>query len=647
MEPTKRVGDSSLSSAKKKRKSQPKLDGFFIKPLACVVDNASKDVVNASGSASGSNVATSVGSNSQNVTHSQDLIKKTKRRWRPQWNLLHPWVYLCKTMLNESIIKCTFCEEAKKANTYTQEGSAVFMISALYDHSRSKDHVDAVHLLNAEKRMKDAGRGPLDDGVESMIHTEQMRILSCMKVVYFCACEDITLDKYLSHCKLLRELSTPNMPASDEYGSYVNPVSGREMMLAVKDHVKMHMLAEMRANPFYSILIDESTDRTMEKHLIVYVIYVGNKGKGRARCCFVELLPVIDANAKGIYNALIEFLECIGLDVNKLIAIATDGASVMIGHNTGLVARFQNDMPRIMGVHCIAHRQALAAKDGFVSHPHVYAFVDKVANKVYAWLGKSGKRHEELWKIMSEYDMGDVKALQIHSVRWLSRGQVMERFVNIMPAVLEQWQRHEKKWYGYATLFVVQFMIHLLADVLVELNKLNVEFQRQEMDVTTIGALINLTFEKLNRRYITSDANNFGVGSPYLFAFLKMAKEGKVVYTDANGKSHSHVLKFKAIPTVKNGKKTAESDECEEDVVNKDVENEDANNLDLNVLPEESAKENGSLEECISMAKSYVQNILDGLNRRFEDLPIFNAFKIFCSSCYPVNAIDREKKTQE
>ncbi|MCO5547301.1 hypothetical protein L7F22_000749, partial [Adiantum nelumboides] len=223
----------------------------------------------------------------------------------------------------------------------------------------------------------------------------------------------------------------------------------------------------------------------------------------------------------------------------------------------------------------------------------------------------------------------------------------MERFVNIMPAVLEQWQRHEKKWYGYATLFVVQFMIHFLADVLVELNKLNVEFQRQEMDVITIGALIDLTFEKLNRRYITSDANNFGVGSPYLFAFLKITKEGKVVYADANGKSHSHVLKFKALPTVKKGKKTAESDECEEDVVNKDVENEDANNLDLNVLPEESAKENGSLEECISMARSYVQNILDGLNRRFEDLSIFNAFKIFCPSCYPVNAIDREKKTQE
>ncbi|MCO5562503.1 hypothetical protein L7F22_016130, partial [Adiantum nelumboides] len=161
MEPTKRVGDSSLSSAKKKRKSQPKLDGFFIKPLACVVDNASKDVVNTSGSVSGNNVATSVGSNSQNVTQSQDSIKKTKRRWRPQWNLLHPWAYLCKTMLNESIIKCTFCEETKKANTYTQEGSAVFMISALHDHSRSKDRVDTVHLLNAKKCMKDAVEGLL------------------------------------------------------------------------------------------------------------------------------------------------------------------------------------------------------------------------------------------------------------------------------------------------------------------------------------------------------------------------------------------------------------------------------------------------------------------------------------------------------
>ncbi|MCO5594746.1 hypothetical protein L7F22_048779 [Adiantum nelumboides] len=438
----------------------------------------------------------------------------------------------------------------------------------------TKDHADSVRWLNAKKRMLDTGRAPLDDGIDSMVHTEQMRILSCLKVVYFCECEDIPLDKYPSHWKLLCELNTPNMLAFDEYGSYVNPVSGREMMLAIRDHVKKHILADICASPFYSVLIDESTDRTMEKHLIVYVTYVSNRGKGRANCCFVELLPIDNADAKSIFDALTQFLEDIVLNVNKLIAIATDGASVMTNK------LWQQRMDLCLILMCMLLLTKLLIK---------------------SWLGKSGKRHEELWKIMSEYDLGDVKALQIYSEQWLSRGKVMERLVNIMPAILEQWNYREKKWYEYATMFVVQFMIHLSVNILVELNKLNVEFKRQEMDMTTIGALIDLTFEKLTRRYLTNDAKNFGVGSHYLSTFLGMAKEGKLVYIYANGKSHSHALKFKPIIKVKKGKKATDTSECEE----KDIENEDVENLDLNAFP----KEIGSLDECIAMAKSYVQNI--------------------------------------
>ncbi|KAH7424145.1 hypothetical protein KP509_12G092200 [Ceratopteris richardii] len=320
--------------------------------------------------------------------------------------------------------------------------------------------------------------------------------------------------------------------------SYINAVSGREMLLVIHDYVK-------------------STDRTIHKHLIIYILYITNGGKDHVKCDFIELLAMENGSAKCIYDVVTRFLSDNMLDMHKLIALATDGASVMIRNKTGVVACFQESIPYIMGVHCIAHRQALAAKDGFITHPHVYAFVDKVANKVYSWLEKSSKRHDELWKIMSAYDMLDVKALQIHSVRWLSRGQVMERLKS--------------------TIFCVQFMIHFLVDVLKELNKLNMEFQRHEMDVISISAMLDLTIEKLKRRYLDVDANNF----------------------------------------------------------------------DLNALPCDNAKYNGSLDECISMAKVYVTNILDSLNKHFEDISVYNAFKVFSPSSYLPDVYDREKMTLE
>ncbi|KAH7428076.1 hypothetical protein KP509_10G074500 [Ceratopteris richardii] len=344
----------------------------------------------------------------------------------------------------------------------------------------------------------------------------------------------------------------------------MNSVSGREMFLSIKDHTKKMVMSKIQLSHFYSLLIDESTDHNIKKHLIVYVLYLNDARKGSANSTFVELLPMENGNAKGISKNLCKVIEDNLLELEKLVAIATDGAFVMIGHKTGVVSHFQEILPRVMGVHCIAHRQALVTKHGFIDHPHVYAFVDKVANK------------------------------------WISRGHVMQRLVSIMPAILEQWSCQEKKWYKYATIYVVQFMIHCLADVLMELNKLNVEFQKQEMDITTIGALIDFTFEKLSRRYLCSHILDFAISSPHLSSFLKMTTENMFAYEDVDGKLHTHILRIESI---------------------------------------------GSLEECISMAQIYVKNILNAMNKGFEDSPIFNSFKVFSQSSYPSDAVEREKIT--
>ncbi|KAH7439136.1 hypothetical protein KP509_04G046900 [Ceratopteris richardii] len=447
-----------------------------------------------------------------------------------------------------------------------------------------------------------------------------------MKIILFCALEDIPLEKYPSHCRLLRDLGTPSMP------SYINAVLGREMLIVIHDYVKLQLMFEIRSSLFYSLLIDESTDRTIHKHLIIYILYITNWGKSHVKCDFVELLAVENGSAKCIYDVVTKFLSDNMLDMHKLIAIATDGASVMIGHKTGIVVRFQESMPYIMGVDCIAHRQALAAKDGFITHAHVYAFVDKVANKVYSWLGKSSKRHDELWKIMSEYGMLDVKALQIHSIRWLSRGQVMERLVNMMPTILQQWEQSEKKWYKKSL-----FMIDFLDDVLKELNKINMEFQWHEMDVTSISAMLELTIEKLKRRYLDVDANNFGLNSPYLSSFLKIAKDFELLYEDANGDSHVHALRCEPIPIDIKRKNAKELNDSKHD----------DDGIDLNALPCDNAKYNGCLDECISMAKVYVTNIIDSLKKHFEDISFYNAFKVFSPSSYPHDAYDREKMTLE
>lgn len=48
-----------------------------------------------------------------------------------------------------------------------------------------------------------------------------------------------------------------------------------------------------------------------------------------------------------------------------MIGFGADGASVNFGVNNGVYKKLADDMPWLLGIHCVAHRLELAAKDAF------------------------------------------------------------------------------------------------------------------------------------------------------------------------------------------------------------------------------------------------------------------------------------------
>ena len=55
---------------------------------------------------------------------------------------------------------------------------------------------------------------------------------------------------------------------------------------------------------------------------------------------------------------------------------------------------------------------------------------------MYGWVGMSSLRNGELQGLLKIMDLEKVKLLHVHSVRWLSVGQVMMRFADILSALL-------------------------------------------------------------------------------------------------------------------------------------------------------------------------------------------------------------------
>ena len=59
--------------------------------------------------------------------------------------------------------------------------------------------------------------------------------------------------------------------------------------------------------------------------------------------------------------------------LSKLVTMGSDGASVMLGKKSGVLALLKEQQPSLIGIHCSAHRLELCYKD---------------AIKKYLWLEK-------------------------------------------------------------------------------------------------------------------------------------------------------------------------------------------------------------------------------------------------------------------
>ena len=157
--------------------------------------------------------------------------------------------------------------------------------------------------------------------------------------------------------------------------------------------------------------------------MLIYVYYIKN---GEARTAFLCLKTITGTpNAPTIKAALKEALEEHGIYI-KAVAFGADGASTMMGVDSGVAALLKRDgKPFLLVFHCICHRLALAAGDAYkeVDFAHdLGGFVQKTYN-VFA---RSAKKRGEFSEVAKKYDEGKVTFKKQHAVRWLSKASALE-----------------------------------------------------------------------------------------------------------------------------------------------------------------------------------------------------------------------------
>jgi len=193
--------------------------------------------------------------------------------------------------------------------------------------------------------------------------------------------------------------------------------------------------------------------------------------------------------AKDIYNVVKQFMTDNDIPLINFISIAADGAPNMMGRNKGVLKLLKDDQPDMMAVHCIIHRENLAAATLSPQLDEILKKVVKVINYI-----KSRPKTERLFKqFCQEMNEEYVRVLLHTQVRWLSKGKCLERFVSLYDTLLEFGE--EKVDFQFMKCKKAKALIFYLADIFGKLNVLNKELQGKQKTLidckTKIFAFIN------------------------------------------------------------------------------------------------------------------------------------------------------------
>ena len=194
-------------------------------------------------------------------------------------------------------------------------------------------------------------------------------------------------------------------------------------------------MTRLKSAVAFAIAIDESTDIALEKHCVIYVKYVY---RGKARVEFLGILNLTSGGgAESIMSALLEFLEDKGLDLDKFLAFGSDGCSVMLGKDTGVVTRLKRAVqPMMVAIHCICHRLQLGCVDASKKINFAGKW-EKVLNHIYSHFSRSTEK-SDAWREIAQNLTGRWSKL-VHSckTRWLSRDGCVTSIQKQLPSLIK------------------------------------------------------------------------------------------------------------------------------------------------------------------------------------------------------------------
>ena len=238
------------------------------------------------------------------------------------------------------------------------------------------------------------------------------------------------------------------------------------------------------------------------------IVFIRTLENGLAINKYATIQGVKKSDANGVLASIVNGFEDVGINSWKdsLVACGSDGASVMTGVRNGVIAKLRQDVPWLIGIHCVAHKLELAVLDGIRD---VQYFADltemlKGLYKHYHYSKKALRELEELANVMAE---SFNRPVNVSGSRWVPHNsralQVVCKKYKVIHAHMHQTAvagNSSATMQGRAQNVIaklesykhVAFMFFML-DILDELQKLSLIFQKDEVVVSDVQNALERT----------------------------------------------------------------------------------------------------------------------------------------------------------
>ncbi|KAE9523112.1 hypothetical protein AGLY_016499 [Aphis glycines] len=279
-------------------------------------------------------------------------------------------------------------------------------------------------------------------------------------------------------------------------------------------------LCELLVSNKFSLQVDESTLPGNEALLLAYV-RLFKEGKIIQEMLFARTL-IADTKGESIFKTVKDYFKEKNIPLVNIMSVATDGAPAMVGRHRGFIAFLKKEVPGILAVHCVIHRQHLVAKNLSDRLHQSLRYVISAVNKI-----RSNSLNDRLFAQLCKDNDEEFNRLILHTeVRWLSKGACLNRFWNIFESILEFLE--EKNVDLRSKLLQFKTDIAYMTDLFAKFNDINLQLQGDKLNFITTKSIISAFQKKL-----TLWKHNFGRNEFSQFPILSdLHKNSKISFDD-------------------------------------------------------------------------------------------------------------------